>query len=81
MVANMRIPDDPMHIPFEFCTVLEGQAVRRLLSEDQIGRMVTFACRAPNVNVRLLTEMGTSMFGMPPNHAAHMLVSSLVGLE
>ncbi|SMR50157.1 unnamed protein product [Zymoseptoria tritici ST99CH_3D1] len=49
-VLNVGTPGDPQYLPAELCTVLPGQAYRRLLSGDQTTEMLGFAARFPNLN-------------------------------
>lgn len=49
-VLNVGTRDDPQYLPMELCTVLPGQAYRRLLSGDQTSEMLKFAARFPNLN-------------------------------
>jgi hypothetical protein len=49
-VLNVGTLADPQYLPIELCTVLPGQAYRRLLSGDQTSEMLKFAARFPNLN-------------------------------
>lgn len=49
-VLNVATRSDPQYLPQELCTVLPGQAYRRLLSGDQTTLMLHFAARYPNRN-------------------------------
>lgn len=49
-VLNVGTVQDPQYMPQEICTVLPGQAYRRLLNPDQTTEMLGFAARVPNQN-------------------------------
>jgi len=53
-VLNVGTVQDPQYMPQEICTVLPGQAYRRLLNPDQTTEMLGFAARFPNQNARFI---------------------------
>lgn len=57
-VLNVGSVKDPVYLPVELCTVLPGQAAKRLLSGQQTAEMILFAARPPNQN-------GLSIAGTP----------------
>ena len=49
-VLNVGTRADPQYMPAELCTVLPGQAYRKLLPPSATSEMITFAARPPNAN-------------------------------
>jgi len=63
-VLNVGNREKPVLLPMEVCTVMPGQAVRRMLSGNQTSNMITFAARSPNQNAHFVGTAGLKMFGL-----------------
>lgn len=76
-VLNVGTRADPQYLPVELCTVLPGQAYRRIVTGDQTSEMIKFAVRPPNVNAMSIAGSpnnpgnGVRLFRLadPPNVA------------
>ncbi|BFZ54695.1 hypothetical protein PYCC9005_001732 [Savitreella phatthalungensis] len=60
--VNVGRPDKPIYIPSELCTVMRGQAVRRILNANQTKEMILTAARAPNLNAHFIQSEGLDMY-------------------
>ncbi|KAF2110582.1 Piwi domain-containing protein [Lophiotrema nucula] len=72
-LVNCGSVDRPIFIPAEFCTVLPGQAARRLLQGDQTSQMITFAARRPFQNAESIVKDGVQVTKIHPNLNANLV--------
>jgi len=63
-VLNVGNREKPVLLPMELCSVVVGQAVRKMLAPAQTSAMIQFAARAPNQNAHFVGSSGLSMFGL-----------------
>ncbi|KAI9821501.1 MAG: hypothetical protein M1832_003349 [Thelocarpon impressellum] len=63
-VINVGLPDKPVFVPPELCTVLPGQVARRKLTDVQTAEMIKVACRRPAENARLIAGEGSQVVGI-----------------
>jgi eukaryotic translation initiation factor 2C len=89
---TLKVPDapavnygdqaNPKWLPAELCTVVHGQAAKRLLQGEQTSQMITFAARRPHQNAESITGDGLHVSKINPVGADGLNVNlSLFGIK
>ncbi|KAF2198644.1 Piwi-domain-containing protein [Delitschia confertaspora ATCC 74209] len=72
-VVNYGTKDDPKWIPAELCTVLPGQAAKRILAPDQTRGMIDFAARPPSENALSIIGDGLKVAKVVEGLNSHLI--------
>ncbi|WEW54654.1 hypothetical protein PRK78_000074 [Emydomyces testavorans] len=64
IVVNVGSREKLCYLPAEFCSIVEGQAARQKLHQEQTSRMIKVACRLPTPNADDISSKGLDLMGV-----------------